>query len=56
MKFIKTLAAAAVLAAVSLPSQAYVTQANNGSTELFLVIGDTPPHRVAVTNRHLTFW
>lgn len=40
MKFIKTLAAAAVLAAVSLPSQAYVTQANNGSTELFLVIGD----------------
>lgn len=40
MKFVKTLAAAAVLAVVSAPSFALIKQANDGTTELFLVVAD----------------
>lgn len=40
MKFIKTLAAAAVLAAVSAPALASIKQVNNGTSELFLAVGD----------------
>lgn len=40
MKFIKTLAAAAALAAVSVPALASIKQVNNGTSELFLAVGD----------------
>jgi hypothetical protein len=40
MKFIKTLAAAAVIAAISVPAVASIKQVNNGTSELFLAVGD----------------
>lgn len=40
MKFIKTLAAVAALAAASVPAVASIKQVNNGTSELFLAVGD----------------
>lgn len=40
MKFIKTLAAVAALAAISAPALAGIKQVNNGTSELFLAVGD----------------
>lgn len=40
MNFIKTLAAAAAIAAVSAPALASIKQVNNGTSELFLAVGD----------------
>jgi len=40
MKFIKTLAAVAALAAASVPAMASIKQVNNGTSELFLAVGD----------------